>query len=103
MSFASWHPDGTATIYLRGDLDIATAPALQIAIDDVLSAGARRLVFDGRRVEFIDLRGVHPLLYARRRLQAADDEIRVWLHQPAACMRRLLSVTGLDGVLPSLA
>ena len=103
MSIASWQPDGTATIYLRGDLDIATAPALRVAVDDLLAAGARRLIFDASRVEFIDLRGVHPLLYARRRLHDADGEIRVWLHQPAASMRRLLAVTGLDGVLPSLA
>ena len=103
MVLATWQPDGIATIYLRGDLDIATAPELRTAVDDVLDAGARQIVFDGSRVDFIDLRGIQPVLHARQRLRVIDDATRVWWQRPALCVRRLLEVTGLGELVPSAA
>ena len=91
---------GLATLYLAGDLDIATAPRLAEAIEELLSQGSDRIAVDGSRVDFIDLRGVTPLLEARRRLLLIDDTTRVWWQRPSAAVRHLLAVTGLGDLLP---
>ena len=95
-----WGSPGLATLYLVGDFDIATAPALSRAIDEALDEGAERLAFDARGVDFIDLRGVHPVLEARRRLRQLDDATRVWWSRPAPAVQTLLSATGLSSLLP---
>ena len=101
MVLSTWQSDRSATFYLQGDLDIVTAPALHEAIEEALDAGAEELVFDGSRVEFVDLRGLHPILHARRRLRETDDATRVFWVRPALCVRRLLEASGLDTLLPS--
>jgi anti-sigma B factor antagonist len=79
--------DGTA-IYVRGDVDIATADEL----DQVLRrhSGAR-LVIDLSELTFCDARGLRVLLAAaliRRR-----DGDRLVLREPSSMILRLLEIT----------
>ena len=64
------HADATVVVP-AGELDLATAPALEHALTRAFAtAAAERVVLDLRELEFIDSSGLRTLLTARRR---ADD------------------------------
>jgi anti-sigma B factor antagonist len=65
------HHGGATVVVPTGELDLATAPALENALARAFDGGsAARVVLDLRELEFIDSSGLRTLLTARRR---ADD------------------------------
>ena len=62
--------DGRPTLYVRGELDIATCAQLGDAVADVLATGARTLVVDLGETTFLDSSGARQL--ARTARHAAD-------------------------------
>jgi anti-anti-sigma factor len=56
--------DGTLRLKLAGELDIATAPLLQAALDEAGTADAERILVDIAGVPFIDSSGLKVLLRA---------------------------------------
>ncbi len=65
------HHGDAAVVVPAGELDLATAPALEGALTRAFqAAGGGRVVLDLRELEFIDSSGLRTLLTARRR---ADD------------------------------
>ena len=81
-----------AVVAVHGDLDVATVPeldqALQEAVPDDDPVG--QVVLDLRAVTFLDCSGLGPLLRARHRLAE-----RFWLANVPRQPRRLLELTGL--------
>jgi anti-anti-sigma factor len=77
-----------------GELDLAHAPALGIAVHQALGTNPRRLVIDLCRVPFIDPRGLSVLLSARRRALGAGVELI--LACDVKTTLRLLALTRLD-------
>lgn len=65
--------DGTTRIELAGELDIATGPELEQALEAQLAQAATDLVLDLRGVTFIDSSGLRVVLVASR---SASDEGR---------------------------
>ena len=57
---------GSTRIELTGELDIATAPDLEQALETPLAAGAEDIVLDLRGVTFIDSSGLRVVLVASR-------------------------------------
>lgn len=58
--------DGSAhALLLRGELDIASAPALEGAFQQLCEGGARELVLDLSRLEFMDSTGLNAILKCR--------------------------------------
>jgi anti-anti-sigma factor len=58
---------GASVVVPTGELDLATAPALEAALGRAFErAGAGRVVLDLRELEFIDSSGLRTLLTARR-------------------------------------
>jgi anti-anti-sigma factor len=53
------------TLAIAGELDLASALKLERAVGAALAAGARRLILDLRRLEFIDAAGLHSVVEAR--------------------------------------
>ena len=88
----------TTTISLAGDLDPATAPQLDAAIQDAMATdGLERLVLDLSQLTFIDSSGLRVFVTARQALTALDLELV--LRSPSATVRRLLDITGLGEIL----
>lgn len=88
----------TTTISLTGDLDPATAPQLDAAIQDAIATdGLERVVLDLSKLTFIDSSGLRVFVTARQALTALDIELI--LRSPSATARRLLDITGLGEVL----
>ncbi|HEX4905917.1 MAG TPA: STAS domain-containing protein [Acidimicrobiales bacterium] len=91
----------TATLRLSGELDTATAPALRDHVVRLISEGRSQLAFDCTNLEFIDSTGLGVLIGARARALAANGSVALQGVSPA--LRRLLVVTGIDGLFPEPA
>lgn len=82
-------PDGAVTLVLRGELDMAAAPALRLRVD--AAAGRRGLVVDLSEATFIDSAVLKELLRAGPEL--ARHDTRLVLAAVAPPVRRLLDLT----------
>ncbi|MGP3932839.1 STAS domain-containing protein [Nonomuraea sp. KM88] len=96
--------DGTVTVSVSGELDIATAEVLRGRLARLLrEAGARNgafsLVVEVSGLSFIDAAGLGALVSARNQAMSQDTPLRVTGAPPP--MRRLLRITGLDAHLTS--
>jgi anti-anti-sigma factor len=60
---------------LSGELDIASAPGLERALDEFGASIPRRLVIDLTEVTFMDSTGLRALLLARQRTEDGDHEL----------------------------
>lgn len=83
-----------ALLVLRGDLDIARTPALQVAINETLRAHPAALVIDLCRVTFADSTALALLLSAQRR--ASQQGIPLQLACDRERILELLALTRLD-------
>ncbi len=83
-------------IYVAGEIDIATAPQLQRALDEAIEASDDPVVVDLSAVEFMDGSGLRVLLSTVRRARARKFGVA----SPSAAVRRLLEITGIE--LPTL-
>ncbi len=86
---------GQATIVaVRGELDIAHAPKLGLALSEIVREHPALLVIDLCSVEFVDSTGLSVLLNIRRRSVRLGIELRLACDIPATL--RLLALTKLD-------
>ncbi|MDQ6915878.1 MAG: STAS domain-containing protein [Actinomycetota bacterium] len=82
--------NGTASLALEGELDMASAPTLESALADAL-ASADAVELDLGGVRFMDSSGLRALLCARRDADAAGRRLRLVDVSPA--VSRILEVT----------
>jgi anti-anti-sigma factor len=92
--------DGTVVIRLAGELDIASAPELEQAIDRAVASGAGLVVVDLRRLEFMDSTGISLLVRAHQSALKSSHRFAVIKGPPQ--VDRLLALTGLDQQLTLL-
>ena len=85
--------DGTATLILRGDLDLASRPLLARRLAQVLAGKPQRLVFDLARVGVVDCGTARLIAGCSRDL---PGHARPVIRSPAPLVRRMLELTGLD-------
>lgn len=88
------HFDEASVLDVRGELDLAHASALGVAVNQALAANPRRLVIDLNGVPFVDTRGLSVLLGARRRALHAGIELK--LACDVGSTLRLLALRRLD-------
>lgn len=92
-------PMGTrrATVQVRGEVDLSTAPQLAAVLDDNLSSGHRFVRLDLSRVSFLDCAGLRLLVEAHNAFLAARGSLV--LTGIDARIARLLAITHLDECL----
>ena len=83
--------DGSATVRLAGELDVASAGIARRAVEQ-LGAGTKRIVLDLSRVTFFDAAGIRFLFAAREQASAAGGDLV--LRHPSTAVRRALELTG---------
>ncbi|MGX1886297.1 STAS domain-containing protein [Streptomyces sp. NPDC055287] len=94
------HTDGTlAVIALSGEFDLATAPAVRARALELIAAGHPDLVADLAGVTFCDSSGLNALVGIWRCAKDADGSLT--LAAIPDRLGRLLSVTGMDTLLPA--
>lgn len=89
--------DGYTIVWMRGEIDIATAPELMQELAVAVRAHECRVIVDLTQVTFMDSTGLNALMRARRREQGSG-EIRL----VGACrmVSKVLHMTGLDQIFP---
>jgi anti-sigma B factor antagonist len=90
-------PDGSFVLCVRGELDMATAPLVERALEDCGDDDARVLV-DLSGVEFIDAAGLRILNEGEARLRRGGGELL--LRRPSWNVRRVLKTVGRRAHLP---
>ncbi len=86
------------TICLIGELDVATADAVQAKLERVEATDASSIVLDLSDLTFMDSTGVRLLVNAEVRSRA--DSNRLTLLRGRAAVQRVLELTGVDVLLP---
>jgi anti-sigma B factor antagonist len=94
---ATSDPDGGPVLVVHGDVDLLTAPQLEEHLTAVVDDDITTLVLDLAHVGFIDSSGVRAIITGHRALE--QRSIALVLRSPSTAARRLLELTGLDGVL----
>jgi anti-sigma B factor antagonist len=82
-----------ATVSMKGDLDVSTAPELADTCRAVYADGAREVIIDLTDTSFLDSSGLRALVGVR---QLFGDGGHVRLSHPSEPMLRLLDLTGLS-------
>ena len=85
--------DGRRSLSVSGELDLATAPLLDQALEGEIESGMD-VTFDVEGLRFMDAAGLQVLVRVRR---AIGRRGRVLLRHPGPIVRRVISLTGLDG------
>lgn len=78
---------------IRGELDLASGPQLEAALDAVSPEDTRVVVIDLRELEFMDSTGLSIIVRAHQRL--ARDDCELGLVRGSAQVQRLLELTGV--------
>jgi anti-anti-sigma factor len=78
---------------LHGELDLASAPLLQEAIEKAGADAAAMIVLDLEELQFIDSTGLRIILAAHERTQERGGKLA--LTHGSAQVQRLLSITGV--------
>jgi anti-anti-sigma factor len=89
--------DGATVLRVAGGLDVALAPRLERTIDRAVRDGARRVVIDLTRCDFLASAGIATLARAQRRARGGDVALRIVA--ASRLVLRPLELTKLDGDL----
>ena len=89
--------DGTTVVSLRGELDMATARDVRVALELAIEAEPLTVVVDLQGLAFADVRGVSEFGRAWHRAQMGGR--RLTLRAPSSAVRKVLRLTGLEELL----
>lgn len=83
-------------IELEGEVDVYTAPQLKQQMIGLLEGGARELVVDLTKVEYLDSTALGVLIGGLKRMREMDGNMV--LVCPSPRIRRVFEITGLDKI-----
>ena len=92
--------NGVQTISVHGELDLSTAPELEVPLDRALESGEGSLLIDLSRCEFIDSTGIALIVRAWQRLNSGENGRSLVLCSQNDQVRRVLEITGLELSIP---
>jgi anti-anti-sigma factor len=95
LSLRATARDGVARLTVEGELDMASAPVLDRAVDGAMES-ARVIELELAGVTFMDSTGLRTLLGIRRRLEEAGCDLRLVAVPPP--VHRVLDVTRTLGL-----
>ncbi len=87
---------GVPHLTVRGEVDVATSPALQRSLAELVERRPELVVADLTEVSFIDSTGLGVLVDAVQSIRAGGGDLRLVVTQPQII--KLLELTGLDEV-----
>jgi anti-sigma B factor antagonist len=90
--------DGVAGVAVRGEVELASAPALTAALEEGIRRTSGAFVVDLVAVDFLDSSGIACLVRARALL--GRDDRALALVCPPGSVRRVLELTGIDELVP---
>ena len=84
---------GTTTVFISGELDLATMPFVSQQLTPVLATRPERLVLDLTRTDFLDCGSARMIVATGRSLPAGRRPV---IRRPSPAVLRILELTGLD-------
>ena len=103
VAATEWLDNGVPVVSVTGELDLATAPALEDALLAVPEDAAGAVIVDLARCSFIDLRGLRVLLAARERLERLNRPLALVVGNPNLLrVFKITRVSALFSIYPSL-
>jgi anti-sigma B factor antagonist len=90
---------GVPVVAAPEDIDITNADGLRTALLEAASLGPGTFVVDMSRTQFCDTAGIHALVAAHKRAHAEGGQVLLVIG--GAAVHRILSITGLDHVIPT--
>jgi anti-anti-sigma factor len=87
--------DGVHELLIAGELDQATAPELELRLDEAVEAATSQVLINLTDCQFNDSTGLGLLVTARERVVAVDGR-RFGICCPHDQVRKLLEITGVD-------
>lgn len=81
------------------DIDITNAAGLRTALVQAAALGRGTLVVDMSQTQFCDTAGIHALVSAHKRARAEGGQVLLVIG--GAAVHRIISITGLDRVIPT--
>lgn len=94
LSLSSERRGHEATVTVKGELDLATAPVLDDELRGLLADGTCRLTVDLSEMTFIDSTGLTTLVRALSAAREGGGDIV--LHAPQRCVRKVFEISGTD-------
>ncbi len=91
---------GRPALTVRGELDLATAPELVAAVDDLLATRPSALVVDLTHTTFLDSSGARWLVQIARRAAAAAVPLHILVPQQSGGVRLVIDLLELRQILP---
>jgi anti-sigma B factor antagonist len=88
-----WLANGTFVVAAGGEVDLYTAPELELALAGPLAEGTTHLVVDLSEATFVDSTALHVLLRAARQLDREAGELIVVVPDPN--VRKVFEITGV--------
>ena len=82
---------------VRGEIDIATTPQLELALEKAIGESTGAFVLDLCELEFLDSSGLNLMLRARAAL--ARDKRTLAIVCPPGPVRRVIQIASLDDLL----
>ena len=92
--------NGTPVIQAEGEVDLGSVDSLRAAASEVVRRRPGAVIFDFRKVTYIDSSGLGILVATRKQLGNTPESVVVVTDQPAVL--ESLRITGLDRVLQVL-
>lgn len=89
----------SATVTLRGDLDLATAPIVDERLGELVERGQIHIVVDLGEVTFCDSMGINILVRAKRRCEQHGGSFSV--SRVSGEVKQILRIAGLLDILTS--
>lgn len=83
-------------IELEGEVDVYTAPQLKQQMINLLESGAKQMIIDLSKVEYLDSTALGVLIGGLKRMRETDGNMV--LVCPSARIRRVFEITGLDKI-----
>jgi anti-anti-sigma factor len=90
--------EAVAGVAVRGEVELATEPALTAAVQEAIRRSSGPFVVDLGGVDFLDSTGIHCLVRARALLGREDRALA--LLRPRDNVRRVLALAGIDELVP---
>jgi anti-sigma B factor antagonist len=98
LRIEAWRDGENARLDLSGELDASGVQTLYDELQQLRVNRVAALILDLSDLEFIDSAGIVLLIDAHRRSQSNGKELRIV--RPTGHVAKLLTVAGLDDVLP---
>lgn len=89
--------DGVQVVDLIGKLDTITSPDAETKINELLNAGAQKMVINLERIDYLSSSGLRVFLGAAKKMMATGGKVA--LCNPNALVSEILQHSGFDTIL----